>query len=40
MVGDFGWEHEGTKSRVGTVNTLKCEIVVQVEINVQVGTFL
>ena len=19
MVGDFGWEHEGTKSRVGTV---------------------
>ena len=20
MVGDFGWEHEGTKSGVGTVN--------------------
>ena len=23
MVGDFGWEHEGTKSRVGTVNWIK-----------------
>ena len=22
MVGDFGWEHEGRKSRVGTVKTL------------------
>ena len=22
MVGDFGWEHEGTKSRVGTVKVL------------------
>ena len=21
MVGDFGWEHEGTKSGVGTVNS-------------------
>ena len=23
MVGDFGWEHEGTKSGVGTVKYLK-----------------
>ena len=23
MVGDFGWEHEGTKSGVGTVKSLK-----------------
>ena len=22
MVGDFGWEHEGRKSRVGAVNQL------------------
>ena len=25
MVGDFGWEHEGTKSRVGTVNRLRVQ---------------
>ena len=23
MVGDFGWEHEGTKSGVGTVNNTR-----------------
>ena len=23
MVGDFGWEHEGTKSGVGTINENK-----------------
>ena len=25
MVGDFGWEHEGTKSGVGTVNVIHLE---------------
>ena len=27
MVGDFGWEHEGTKSGVGTVKTFKRDAV-------------
>ena len=26
MVGDFGWEHEGTKSGVDTVNEISFEI--------------
>ena len=26
MVGDFGWEHEGTKSGVGTVKKLQVQM--------------
>ena len=29
MVGDFGWEHEGTKSGVGTVNDFLASLKVK-----------
>ena len=32
MVGDFGWEHEGTKSGVGTVKREKCDYLLSISI--------